>query len=133
MDNQVEAAGEEVRQIDEVTVGSWTVPVKVNVGPSVIFGLVQLGGREDTQLLAFAAALGVMWENTGRVRWPLRCQYRRMGRQWTEYGAAVVDGFAAKGIPIAEVFTAGSIVWMRFFRESELWPSAQDVEDQEGN
>lgn len=133
MGSPVEDAATAALEISEVQIGKWTVPIKAKVGAGTAFGLVQLGASDDTQHLAFAAALGVCWENCGKPRWPLRCQYKRMGRRWAEYGNAVIDQFHEKGIPFGEIYAAGAIIWVRIYQQSQLWPTANEVDSAAGN
>ena len=113
---------------DTVTLGEWTIPLRAKGGASATYGIVNLGADSQTTILGYAAALGLMWENTvGHPRWPLRCQYKRMGRKWADYGAAVIDGLDAKGVDMGEIIAAGALAWAVMFDESNLWPSEPEV------
>lgn len=145
MEEATREAAEAALRMQEIEVGEWVLPLhKLQAGASVAYALVGLQPTND--LLAYGAALGVLWENVGgqrvtradgeRVlvpRPPFRARYRDMGRKWAEYGTRVVDELCAKGVPIGEVYVAGMMVWVRIFRESELWPSEREVQAARGN
>ena len=119
---------------ESMTLGGWTVPLKYKGGPSATWAIVSLGADPQTQLVGWGAALGFMWENHhGSPRYPLRAQYRKMGRKWADYGAAVIDELIAKGIPMGEITVAGALAWHCMWFESSLWPSEPEVVDAVGN
>ena len=119
---------------DTITVGEWTLPLKVKLTTSTTSGIMDVWKDEQTRQYAYGAALGVMWESLGAPhRYPLRAQYRRMGRRWVDYGAAVIDELSTKGVPYDDVMLAGRLAWTALAHQWEKWPKEADVAAHVGN
>lgn len=126
MDEQQEVEAAEAAEIEipkTVKVGAREVVITLPKSLSVRYDVASFYSSNPTR--ACAAALGLSWGGLGRPKAKYEASYN-VGT----YGGEVFDELLSRGVPAAEIITAGTWAYVAICRSL---PKAEEVDKAEGN